>query len=375
MPIIWFYDPLTMISVIIAYIIGFIVLTTAAGVLAPRVARKVAGKYTLQASMAILGTITVIAGLASIGLLTYILASMFGMGFINYLPAILVFVVILNMISYLFSPMMINIAYGARPDTRLQEIVNNLSISLGFSKPPKAVVVRGPPNAFAYGNFLTGKYVAVSQELINITTEDELRAIIGHELGHHKHRDNAIMLFMGLLPSLLYFLGISMIRVGLLMSTAMLSSRDRGRGGGGPLVALIGVIAIAISFLLQILVLAFSRLREYYADSVGAMLAGRRSMQRALARLHVYYNRNTWAREIAVNSKIKALFIYAFTQAVANPFYHYTPPRSFDTRGIDIDRVVEELKKMETSDVSEFFSTHPAIPKRIRFIDTLVIKY
>ncbi|MEM1828969.1 MAG: M48 family metalloprotease, partial [Desulfurococcaceae archaeon] len=224
MPIIWFYDPLTMISVIIAYIIGFIVLTTAAGVLAPRVARKVAGKYTLQASMAILGTITVIAGLASIGLLTYILASMFGMGFINYLPAILVFVVILNMISYLFSPMMINIAYGARPDTRLQEIVNNLSTSLGFSKPPKAVVVRGPPNAFAYGNFLTGKYVAVSQELINITTEDELRAIIGHELGHHKHRDNAIMLFMGLLPSLLYFLGISMIRVGLLMSTAMLSS-------------------------------------------------------------------------------------------------------------------------------------------------------
>jgi len=91
-------------------------------------------------------------------------------------------------------------------------------------------------------------------------------------------------------------------------------------------------------------------------------------MQRALARLHLYYNSVDIAREAIANSKLKALFIYAFTEAYANPFYRRYPS-GINFRDIDIDEIVEKLKRVEVNDINEFFSTHPAIPKRIRFLD------
>jgi heat shock protein HtpX len=92
-------------------------------------------------------------------------------------------------------------------------------------------------------------------------------------------------------------------------------------------------------------------------------------MQRALARLHVYYRGAPRAREEISSSKLKALFIYAFTEAYASPFYSYTP--LVDPRSVDIDKIVEELKRAKTEDISEFFSTHPPIPTRIRSLEAL----
>lgn len=369
------YDPFTTISLILAYIVGFTVLLFAAGYLAPRVAKKFSNKFSLQASMAIIGLIIIVAGFAGVGITAYMIASLLGVeDTAGLITSIIIMVLILNIISYLVSPLTINIMYSAKPSAQLQELVNDVARKLGFSKPPRAVLVNGPPNAFAYGNFIFGKYVAVTTSLMEITSTDELKAIIGHELGHHRHKDNTIMLFMGLIPSLLYFMGVFLMRVGFITGYARAYANRRREGGGGLLLILVGVLAIALSFIVQVLVLAFSRLREYYADSAGAFATSTRSMQRALARIHLYYNTNRVAREVVASSKIKALFIYAFTEAYANPFYRHQPA-SREIRNIDVDRVVEELKNAQTGDLSEFFSTHPPIPKRIRFLDTLVLHY
>lgn len=370
------YDPLTLIALIIAYVVGFAALLITAGYIAPRVARKFSEKYTLPASMAIIGLLVVVSGLAGVGLVVYLVSSALGVEeALGIAISALFFVLILNAISYLISPLTINIMYGAKPSSQLQKIVNSVAAKLGLSKPPKAVVVQGPPNAFAYGNVLLGKYVAVSSSLMDIATPEELEAIIGHELGHHKHRDNAIMLFMGLIPSVLYFLGISLIRVGFIAGYTRHynSDSERRRDSGGLVFLLAGIAAIVLSFVVQVLVLAFSRLREYYADAAGAYATTSRTMQRALARLHVYYAQRPVAREAVSSSKIKALFIYAFTNAYANPLYQSTPP-AWDARSVNIDHVVEQLKKQKVEDASEFFSTHPPIPKRIRFLDTLVFQ-
>jgi heat shock protein HtpX len=372
----WFlYDPFTAIALFTAYIVGFIVLIIAAGVLAPRVARGFTGRFTLQASMLIIGLIVVLSGLAGVGLTAYIIGGVLGESITTgFIAGIILFILVLNIISYLVSPITINIMYGAKPSPELQDVVNSVARRLGFANPPKAVVVNGPPNAFAYGNILFGKYVAVSNTLLEMVDREELEAIIGHELGHHRHRDNAIMLFMGMIPSILYFLGVTLIRIGFISSYARSAYSGRRReGGGGLLLALAGVAAVVVSFIVQVLVLAFSRLREYYADTSGARAAGIRPMQRALARLHVYYTHAVSAKEAVSSSKIKALFIYALTEAYANPFYRRYPTGR-EVRDVDIDRVVEELKKKEVSDVSEFFSTHPAIPKRIRFLESLAFK-
>jgi heat shock protein HtpX len=369
------YDPFTMISLILAYIVGFTILLFAAGYLAPRVARKFTNKFSLQASMMIIGLIIIVAGFAGVGITAYLLASLFSVeDAAGLITSIILMVLVLNIISYLVSPLTINIMYGAKRNAQLQELVNDVARKLGFSKPPKAVLVNGPPNAFAYGNFLSGKYVAVTTGLMEIATTDELKAIIGHELGHHRHKDNTIMLFMGLIPSLLYFMGVFLMRVGFISGYARAYANKRRGGEGGLLLVIVGVLAVALSFIVQVLVLAFSRLREYYADSAGAFATSSRSMQRALARIHLYYNTNRVAREVVASSKIKALFIYAFTEAYANPFYRHQPIDR-DIRNMDVDKVVEELKKTRTEDISEFFSTHPPIPKRIRFLDTLVFHY
>ena len=365
-----FLDPFSFTALLVVYVIGFATMTIAAGYIAPRIARNVAKTYSLQASMIILGLIIVLAGLSGIGIVAYLLADVMGAEIASgFIGLIIIGILLMNTVSYLLSPILINIQFGARHDSKLQEIVNDLAHRLNM-KPPKAMIVKGPPNAFAYGNFLAGKYVGVAASLVNIATPDELKAIIGHELGHHKHRDNTIMLFMGILPSVLYFLGIILVRTGLIYGYIRSLTSRRREGGGGLFLVLIGIVAVIISFLVQVLVLAFSRLREYYADSTGAYTTSSRYMQRALARIHLYYSSNDIAMQTISNSKLKALFIYAFMEAYANPFYHYTSP-PLDPRNVNIDRIVDELKRREVSDISEFFSTHPPIPKRLRFLDTV----
>jgi len=372
--LIWLYDPFTMIALVVAYTVGFIALVSIAGFIAPRIARSFAGRFSLQASMLIIGLLVIASGVSGIVLVAYALVSTIGFEFtLDFIMGLIAFILIANLITYIISPYVINLSYQARRDDYLQRIVNEVSSKLGISNPPKAMMVNSPPNAFAYGNFIAGRYVAVSRELVEILSEDELKAVVGHELGHHKHRDNAIMLLMGVLPSIIYYMGVLLIRMGVVSSyTSRLSSQRRNSSSGGVILVLAGILAVVVSFIVQVLVLAFSRLREYYADTSGAFASSPLSMQRALARLHMYYERNGYAREAVANSKLKALFIYALVEALANPLYYYnTPPRRGIPRDMDIDEAVRELKNKEVSGVQEFFSTHPPTPKRLRFLDTL----
>jgi len=374
--LLWFYDPFTMIALIIVYIIGFLVLMVTAGYIAPKVARRFASRFSLSSSMLLIGLLTIGSSIAGISLVAYVLINYIGAEFtLGFIVWLVIFIVIANMFTYILSPYMINLLYGARHDEWLQKVVDEVALRLGLSNPPKAMIVNMPPNAFAYGNALSGRYVAVSRELIEMLNEDELRAVIGHELGHHLHRDNSIMLFMGLLPSIIYYLGVSLIRVGIIYSSMRLTSERKNSGSGGFILAIIGILAVVISFIVQILVLAFSRLREYYADTTGAYASSPSNMQRALAKLHIYYEGSGRAREMVSTSKLRTMFIYAFTEAVANPLYHYGSfYRSPKIDDASIDEVIQELKNKEVNSMQEFLSTHPPIPKRLRFLDELVFK-
>ncbi len=326
------FDPLYWVLAILGYMVMFAL----ASLVAPKVAGRVAGKFSLYTSMALL-LILIIGMSAGIIYLILVVAEMT----VDFY-ALIAFLLAINILIYLLSPYIINMSYGAKKSEELQRLVNEASATLGV-KPPKAMVVQSPPNAFAYGNFLTGKFVAVSDTLLNMLSRDELMAVIGHEIGHHKHRDNLFMLLLGLLPSLIFYLGYMLIR----------SSSDERRGAQ---LAIVGIAAVVISFVIQILVLAFSRLREYFADTAGVFVAGKDAMQRSLAKIHYFYSRYPSVRAEIAESKFRTLFIYALVNAVAEPL----------TR-MDIER----LKKEKVSPIQEFLSTHPPIPKRLAFIDSL----
>ena len=330
---IFFFDPIYMLLAML----GYALMLTLASTIAPRVASRVSGKFSLFTSMLLLAMLIILISAGTI----YTILSFAGYYISIY--ALIVFLVAVNLLMYLISPFIINLSYSAKRDEELQMVVNGVARRLNV-KPPKAVVVNSPPNAFAYGNILTGRYVAISDSLINMLDRDELEAVIGHEIGHHKHKDNLVMLLFGLLPSVIFYLGYALIHA---------SFRDDRRGMQ---LAAVGFAAVIISFLVQILVLAFSRLREYYADFEGTRVAGKDAMQRSLAKIHLFYHRYPRYMDVIADSKFRTLFIYAFVNAVAEPI----------TR-MDIER----LKNANVSPIQEFLSTHPPIPKRLRFIDSI----
>ncbi len=329
------FDPIYYMLAMLGYFVMFLLAST----IAPKVASRVSGKFSLYTSMALLAFLILFVSFSIIYLVLVVV------GVRVSIVSLIAFLIALNLLMYLVSPFMINLSYSAKHDEYLQSIVDEVAYRLGV-KPPKAMIVDCPPNAFAYGNFLTGRFVAVSRALLEILDRDELEAVIGHEIGHHKHKDNAVMLVFGLLPSIIFYLGYSLIY----------SSFDDDRRGNQ--LALIGIAVVIVSFVIQILVLAFSRLREYYADVEGVIAAGKDAMQRSLAKIHLFYQRYpSFMGEIA-NSKFRTLFIYALVNAVANPLTKME---------------IERLKSMPVSPIEEFLSTHPPIPKRLRFIESVRI--
>ncbi|MEZ0290340.1 MAG: zinc metalloprotease HtpX [Sulfolobales archaeon] len=355
------WNPIVLLGVFAGYILMFIL----ASYLAPRVAGRLSGKFSLYTSMAILLVLIIIVFTLTLLGISYAVAYAVGVsttpeGITSILASLalplMIFVVIINLITYLISPYIINLVYRARRDERLQEIVDRVAQRLGLSKPPKAVVVSGPPNAFAYGNIVSGRHVAVTDRMLDIMSDEELEAVVGHEIGHHLHRDNMVMLFLGILPSVIYYLGVTLLNIGAYGGGG---SGNRRNGSSALLLLVAGIVAVMISFLLQILVLAFSRLREYYADFEGARAAGRENMQAALAKIHLYYQRAPTAREAISSSSLKTLFIYAFTETYAEPFYRVSRE--------DIERIM----RSSYSSLEEIFATHPPIPKRLRFLEKL----
>ena len=352
------FDPLVLLTTILGYALLFAV----ASFIAPKVANKLTGKIGLYSSMFLTGFLIVFIFVSIIVTLGY---------FYNpkYIYSILIFAVFFailsNLITYLISPYMINFMFRAKEDPELQKLVDEVKNELGIKWNVKAYLVEGPPNAFAYGNILTGRLVAVTKSMMDLMDKNELKAVIGHELGHHLHRDNLFMILFGILPSIIYYLGYSLI-----------FSPDERRSSGS---LLIGIALVAISFLMQILILTFSRLREYYADSVGAKVS-KEGMMYSLAKLYLIYKGNEELRNYVKSSSFRALFIYAFVSTLANPFFDmFEEENEENNEEIKIEKIkvdketIEKIKndKSEIGTIYEFLSTHPPIPKRLSFIESL----
>ena len=129
------------------------------------------------------------------------------------------------------------------------------------------------PNAFATGRNKKKATVAVTTGLLNKLTDQELEAVIGHELAHIKNRDVAVMTWASLI----------VVIAGYLMQMMFWMSLFGGFGGGsrresGGQVWLMIMIAyvsiIAIYFISQLLTMALSRYRELAADRDGALITG-----------------------------------------------------------------------------------------------------
>ena len=211
------------------------------------------------------------------------------------------------------------------------------------------------PNAFAYGRSKRSGHVCVTRGILGLLDEEELRAVLGHEMSHIKHNDMAITTVVSAIPLICYYLAFS-----------LMFSGGGDNDNGGPI---LGILALIAYFLGQLIVLFISRIREYYADAGSVELGCKpEKLASALYKL-VYGAAKVPQSEIKDIEGTKAFFLTDISNA-RNEF------NNLAQLDLNNDGIIsaEELNVLRDSNVKvgasnkimELLSTHPDMLKRIK---------
>lgn len=168
---------------------------------------------------------------------------------------------------------------GGPSDAWLTETVARQAQAAGIAMPEVGVFPSPQPNAFATGMFRNKALVAVSEGLLAQMERDEVEAVLGHEVSHIANGDMVTLaLIQGVVNTFVIFL--SRV-VGHVVDRAVFKSRGFGPGYFITVI----ITQIVLSIFATMIVMWFSRRREFRADEGGAELAGRGKMIAALKRL------------------------------------------------------------------------------------------
>lgn len=236
----------------------------------------------------------------------------------------------MNFYSYFYSDKMVLKHYKAielDPSHSIYKIVQRLINKANLPMPRVYIIPDKVPNAFATGRNPDNAAVALSEGLLDMLNENEIEAVIAHELSHIRHYD----ILIGSVAATIA--GAISIIANMMQFGAMFSSRERSVN---PIIMLI--LAIILPIAAMIIQMSISRSREYMADEGAARLTGNPQwLQSALLKLE---NANTRGSMREADSSTAHMFI-------VNPL---------------------SGKKME---FASLFRTHPSIDDRINRLEEL----
>lgn len=176
----------------------------------------------------------------------------------------------------------------------LINIVKKQSEAVGIQMPEVAIFNSPAVNAFATGMSRNSSLVAVSSGLLDMMTKDEAEAVIGHEISHIANGDMVTLtLIQGVVNTFVLFF--SRV-IGYTVDKVIFKTRQ----GTGPAFFITMIISeLLLGVLASIVVMWFSRQREYRADFGGGQLAGKQKMIAALQRLKAQYESSALPKSIA----------------------------------------------------------------------------
>jgi heat shock protein HtpX len=178
----------------------------------------------------------------------------------------------------------------------LLQTVERLARSAGIGMPEVAIFEAPEPNAFATGMNRNKALVAVSTGLLQKMNQDEVEAVLGHEVSHVANGD---MVTLTLIQGVLNTFVIFMARVvGYVVDQAVFRRGDSDRGPGIGYFVTVMILEVLFGILATLIVAWFSRHREFRADAGGAHLAGKRKMVAALQRLQGAYGQTSLPKQV-----------------------------------------------------------------------------
>ncbi|MEK6206810.1 MAG: M48 family metallopeptidase [Chloroflexota bacterium] len=159
---------------------------------------------------------------------------------------------------------------GPDEEPQLRNVVEALALGLGIPPPKIYLIDDSAPNAFATGRDPQHASVAVTSGLLQKLDRTELEGVLAHELSHVGNRDIRVMVLVTVLVGTVALLADGLWRS---MFWTQGGRRDRDRGGGGSIIAVIAIVLAVLTPIIAMLIrLAVSRQREYLADASGALL-------------------------------------------------------------------------------------------------------
>jgi len=244
----------------------------------------------------------------------------------------------------------------------LESTVKELADKSEMPMPKLAIVPDNTPNAFVFGRTASGATLAVHEGLLNNLNKDEVQGVIGHELGHIKHKDYVVMTILSALPLLAY-----LIARGTWGVARLSGSSKKEEGSMRAALFVIGVISYIVYIISLLCVMRLSRLREHYADAYSAYVTGSpRSLESALAKI-------TYGLSLSPKPPSGARAFYIGDPAMAKQEIQQIMEKKqdydLDKDGVlderELELAMEKEAKSAWSKINTWFSTHPPTFRRI----------
>jgi heat shock protein HtpX len=274
----------------------------------------------------------------------------------------LIISIVMMLIQYMLGPKIVewsmHVKYIKREENpRLFQMVEALSMRANIPMPRIGIAQIDIPNAFAFGRSIKDGRVCVTNGIINLLDEEELKAVLGHELSHLKNRDVLTITLLSVIPMIMYRIAWQFLFYG----------RRRDERGGNTV--LIGLAAFFFYFVTNLLVLYASRIREYFADQ-GSVLLGNQPKALASSLYKLAYGSARLSKESLKQSEgLKAFFINDPSQG---------RKEVLELSQLDLDKSgtidASELGLLRNAKIRlnlgdkmmELLSTHPNMLKRIK---------
>ncbi len=324
---------------------------------------------------------SVLFGMYAILTLVLILAGQF-VGLSAGLAVIIAF--IFAVIQFLVSPfimdLMLRFLYRVewiQPMTlpeHLREFIEVVCQEKKVRFPTVGIIQDGAPQAFTYGHTPQNARIVISSGLMEILGEDELEAVVAHEIGHIVHWDMLVMTIAQLIPMILYYIYRSLIE-----------TRSRGHDGKDGKSSQPQFLVAAGAYILYIvsefIVLWFSRVREYYADRFSGEITHKpQVLSSALVKIgYGLAGKKSSLGEYKKEERsgnlpgIEAMGIFNAKQATVLAVSSHKGDKYM---GDEIDKgILKEAARWDLwnpwAAYYELHSTHPLIAKRLKYLSNL----